>query len=390
MDNSSNKRVLVIKLSPVNGLNSSTMRTLALMKGLVKEGCQVDIVTVRENYNTVKNDLSSYDFMEKVGIYYAGGNSAYNKIIKPGGGLKKRIVRLMKKVYYTFAVDDYTGSIAKNIKIDILPVKEYDCVISVSDPKTSHKAMIRLISQGLKYKKWVQYWGDPMASDITKKSIYPRFVYRRLEKKLFDKADSIVYTSPFTLEEQKKLYPAFADRMSYVPTAYIEEKVYPSAGNEKYTVGYYGAYKSYVRNIMPLYDACRRMENVQLYIVGNSDISLESTDNVTVLPRGDISGYEAVTDLYICVMNLCGSQIPGKAYHYAATNRPVLVVLDGENKDGFADFFRQFGRYELCGNTPDEIRAAIEKIMATDSGEYQPYEGFSCEKVAGMVVGTEL
>ncbi len=389
MNNQENERVLVIKISPVNGLNSSMLRTLALIKGLREKGYGVDMLTIRENANTVINDISRYGFLKDVNMIYANGNAAFNKAVAPGGSLKKRVVGVLKNAYYWFSIDGYTGSIAKRIRIGMLPVRDYKYLVSVSDPKTSHKVANSLIRQGLTYTKWIQYWGDPMANDITKRTIYPRFVYRLYEKILFADADSIVYTSPFTLLEQQKLYPRFADRMKYVPTAYIEEKNYPDTKNDRFTIGYYGAYKSYVRNIMPLYEACSGLDNVKLFIVGNSDIELESTDNITILPRGDIARYEEITDLYICIMNMSGAQIPGKAYHYAATNRPILVVLDGDRKPEFETFFQVFGRYEICDNTKEDIRRAIIRIMSSEHNQYAPYPGFSSSHVAELVIRDE-
>ena len=48
------------------------------------------------------------------------------------------------------------------------------------------------------------------------------------------------------------------------------------------SVGYFGAYKSTVRNILPLYNAAKA-KGFKLTICGPSDIQLQSTDNIRVL-----------------------------------------------------------------------------------------------------------
>ena len=379
-----NNNVLVVKLSPLNGLNSSMMRTLALIKGLMEAGYDVEMLTIKESSTTVLNDISRYGFLKNATITYANNNATYDRIVSNNIGVKRKVVGLLRKIYHTFSVFDYTYGISKATSISKLSNRRYKYVISVSDPKPAHIAMRNLIRQGLSYEKWIEYWGDPMAIDITNKSIYPKFVYKIIEKKLFDKCDSLVYTSPFTVEEQKTMYPNYAAKMKYVPTAYIEKKL---IGNHsgKYTVGYYGAYNSYVRNIMPLYEACAQMDDIQLTIVGNSDLTLEEKKNISIHPRGNIDQYEQDTDLFVCVLNATGTQIPGKAYHYAATNKPVLIILDGERKEDLRRFFEKFNRYEICENSVEEITRAIRSTMVSKR-VVNPCEEFSCVSVAERLV----
>lgn len=367
-----NNRVLVIKLSPVKGLNSSMMRALAAVKGLIEKGFVVDLLTLQASASHVLSE-KEYEFMDKVNIIYANPNRTYSSLVAGSNtGLKQKLVGMLRKVYHTFSLFDYSGSIAKKIKIDILPETEYEYVLAVSDPKTTHIAAQKLIAGGLKCNKLIEYWGDPLYGDITLKSIYPSFVYKHIEKKLLSIADKIVYTSPFTLREEQKLYPEFKDKMIYSPTAYLEEKSLPPR-NGKYTVGYYGAYPSNVRNIVPLYEACKKMENVvDLKIVGNSDLTLENTKNIEVYPRGDISAFEKITDLFVCVLNKNGTQIPGKLYHYAAYNRPVLVIEDGDYAIEMHAFIHSFNRYYTCNNSAADIEACIKLIIESNE-QWEPF-----------------
>ena len=324
--------------------------------------------------------------MREVHVIYANPNKVYSSIVSgSSSGFKRAIVEVLRKIFHSFSLFDYTGSIAKKIKISILPSFEYEYVLAVSDPKSSHLATKTLINQGLKYNKLIQYWGDPLSDDITLKSIYPKFVYRYIEERLLCIADKIVYTSPFTLKEEQKIHPRLKTRMISTPTAYIEEKILPPHKG-KYTVGYYGAYPSNVRNILPLYEACKRMSSsIDLKIVGNSDIILEKTPNIEILPRGDISSFEQITDLFICILNRSGTQIPGKLYHYAAYNRPILVLEDGDYASKIQEYISTFNRYYTCENNVDSIEKSIRDIMNCNES-WLPYEKMSPIRIIDTIL----
>lgn len=381
-----NNRVLVIKLSPIKGLNSSMLRALAVVKGLTNKGFIVDMLTMRTSATHVVNE-SEYAFLDGVNIIYANPNKAYDSLVSDTkSGIKQNAVALLRKIYHKFSIFDYTGSIAKKVSLSMLPSTEYEYIIAVSDPKTTHIASHQLIRQGLKYNKLIEYWGDPMYGDITLKSIYPGFIYKHIEKKMLSIADRIVYTSPFTLAMEQEIYPNLADRMVYSPTAYMEEKRFPPHEG-KYTVGYYGAYPSNVRNLVPLYEACRQMSDiVDLKIVGNTDLSLEETDSIEIRPRGDISELEMKTDLFVCVLNKSGTQIPGKLYHYAAYNKPVLVVEDGDAEEEMHRFICSFNRYDTCKNNATDIQKAIVEIMRRNV-EYEPCKTMQTESVVANILG---
>lgn len=379
------QKILVIKLSPINGLNSSMLRTLALIKGLTENKYIVDFLTIKASKTTILNNIEKYDFLKKVNVIYAEGNNTYNTIVSLSNNkIKYCIISILRKFYHALSPFDYTMKIAKKIDIEYLYKSKYKYIISVSDPKSSHKSVEKLCKKGLKYEKWIQYWGDPLTLDITEKSIYPRFIYKILEKKLFNNCDSIIYTSPFTVEDQNRLFPEYSYKMKYVPTAYISEIRYPKHKG-KYTVGYYGAYVSTVRNILPLYNALMEMKDINLIIVGNSDINLKERDNIFIHPRGEIAKYEEITDLYICILNSTGTQIPGKVYHYAATDRPILIILDGEKKEEMRKFFERFGRYHICNNNVNDIKKAIMSIKYSNH-KYYPFEEFSAKSISEKII----
>ncbi len=124
--------------------------------------------------------------------------------------------------------------------------------------------------------------------DITRKNIYPRFILRVLEKKILKNANKIIYVSPFTLKQQQNLFPSFKTKMMFLPPAYAisshnqQNNKKDKSQNDKYVISYIGSYPSKIRNIMPLYDAIKKLNNsFKTYIIGDSDISLQQTANIT-------------------------------------------------------------------------------------------------------------
>ncbi len=381
--------VLVIYLSPYNGLASSTMRTLGMIKGLVDNGYCVDLLTIGFKSDKDNTKRNGYDFLDKVNVILAETIKPYDQIASRKKSLKSRFVNNISKIYRLFFIFGHTERLAKSIDLKQLPRSAYDYAVSVSDPKTSHIALYTLFKQGLHIEEVIEYWGDPLYGDITLKSIYPKAILKKCEKAMLLQANRIVYTSPFTLKAEQRIYPELSDRMYFVPTAVIEEKIYTKEKKTgRFTIGYYGAYLSNVRNIIPLYNACSKLENrVQLNIIGDTDIHLEEKENILVKSRGDVEEYERNTDLLVCILNLTGTQIPGKLYYNAATNLPVLVILDGDNelKDELRHFLEEFNRYYLCENNEEAILKAIEWLLNNER-EWKPCEALSARTVASRII----
>lgn len=377
-------RLLVIYLSPPETLFSSNLRMTALVRGFLELGHSVDYVVMPMKPSfTGGNDTSA---IEKANIIRLGSGEKKERLENRKQNMIWKILKgMIKKVF----IYDYSYFSLRKLTRDILPEQEYDVIISSSDPKTSHLAAERFLRSGLKCRKWIQYWGDPLASDITNRYLYPEFVLRRIEKNILKRADEVFYVSPVTLELQKNRYAGLSDRMKYLPVPYIREKLLEPTGNKVFTIGYFGAYYSHIRNIIPFYQACRSLkENVVLNIVGDSDLNLEETEHIHIFQRGKIDEFERKTDLFVCILNLRGGQIPGKIYHYAAANRPVLVIKDGEYADRIHHVFDRYGRYCFTGNHEAEIRDSILELM-NDRSAYVPCAAFQPAAVAKRMLDGE-
>ena len=120
-----------------------------------------------------------------------------------------------------------------------------------------------------------------------------------------------------------------------------------------------------VRNIIPLYNTVNKInDKVQLEIVGSSDLDLQSTENVKVYPNTNkIYEFESKTELFVAILNLHGNQITGKLYHLTATNRPIMVILDGDSKNDLTKYLASFNSFIVCENNKYSISTTINKTI---------------------------
>lgn len=379
--------------------SSASLRNSSLINGLINVGMQVDLLTSEsieeharfdESFNLCENNLG-----EK---YYIKYNNKLKSFIstknefKTNNTLKNNVKLFLKKIYKKFSVIDPGKMNVKNVDELRIDLSKYDCIISSSDPKSSHLIVKRLLNNCKQIKKpiWIQYWGDPLALDITHQSLIPFFYLKKIEYDILKNADKIIYVSPLTLEEQKNEYPKLKEKMFFLPIPYYKERIYKNNNKikEKYCVSYIGSYHSKYRNILPLYNSFNNTKNLKLSIVGDSDLSLHSKENIEVIPRlslKETEKYEEDADLLIVLLNKKGTQIPGKIYHYAGTNKPILIILDGDRKEEIKEYLSLFNRFYFCENNEKDILKTIWKIKNTKK-EWLPSPYLRSEQIAKQLV----
>jgi glycosyltransferase involved in cell wall biosynthesis len=388
--------VLFITSSPVEANTSAMISNIALMKGFESLGHEVTILTFKPyDFMPVKQDLE----LDDIEVIKLDNNRTYSSLVsheKENYGhftiIKKKLVNIIRSLFHTFSLYDNYKSAVNKVD-EFLPNKYYDLVISCSDPKSSHLLAKRFIENNREsVGKWIQHWGDPMYIDITRKSKLPSFLIKMEERNVLSEADKVIYVSPLTLESQKKIYSDLKDKFKFIPLAYLEEKRYQlsSSENETYpTLGYFGSYNSKIRNISPLYEAVKDSEFF-LKVVGDSDITLESyPGKIECYPRvtfKQIEQFEEESDILVCICNKKGTQIPGKLYYYAATNKPILIIMDGESAK-LKQYLHQYNRFEFCENNTKDIKKAINKIVRESKNKtYQPQPDFSPIEIAKKII----
>lgn len=383
-------KILFVTLRALEINSSVTISNMGLIKGLIDLGYDIDLLMpqVSSELKQFEKVVSIYD---RVNVIRIPNNKTYEKLVTgEKNRVKELLMKILRKVFYKLSIHDNTIGLLKKADINILNGKEYDIIISTSDPKTSHKFVSILKKQGLQYKFWIQHWGDPMTLDITKESIYPKWFIKHIEEKIIEESDICIYVSPLTAKEQKKAIQKQSNKIKFIPLPYYKEKIYTMKSREKnsVTIGYFGDYNSKIRDIMPLYNLCNNNSAYKLIIAGGTDLKLSDTKNIKIYPRlkqEEISELEEKCDILVCICNKCGTQIPGKIYYYSSTNKPILVTVDGEYNVEIKSYLNQYNRFELCDNNEQNILSTLNRIKLNNI-DLKPCIEFSPKSIAKQLV----
>ena len=354
-------KVLFVTLFPLENNTSVTISNYGILRGLHQLGHDVTILMPHASHGNLQipYDVSMFRIVRIKGIPFVKLRKAPAK--------QSLGYKLKRKWNKWFNFLDFTKYYLKCAKSLSLLNEHFDLVISTSDPKTTHVFVKKMIYHGLSCSRWIQHWGDPMYGDITRSNCYPDRVVKCYERRIVKWADKVVYVSPFTADMLKAVHPQYKDKFTFVPLPCEElDSVDTLANtNSKLKLVYLGDYSPSIRNILPLYDAVKSMSDVELTIAGISTLQLENTDSITVLPRipqTQCHQLELEADVLVTVCNLRGTQIPGKVYYAAASQKHMLVILDGDEKDKLKAYVDSFGRYITCENNVESIQKALSNI----------------------------
>lgn len=380
-------RILFVTLYPLEINTSVRISNIGLITGLLENGHDVDLM-MPNFFKEAKNFDNTLSIDARIRVIRIGENSLYKKFMLTNHTfLVKRLLQFVKNIYKKISILDSTSNLIKLSKDKNLYLFEYDYVISSSDPKSSHVFVKKMIKNGLVYKKWIQHWGDPLSIDIAKNNIYPRVILKHYEKNLLKLADRIVYVSPFTATKQKQIFHNFKDKIIFQPLPYSNRIIYNKTHNKNVVLGYFGDYHSKIRDIKPIYDFCRKNSEFRLVVAGNSDLILDQHENIQIFSRlhqNDIEKLIEKCDILVSICNLKGTQIPGKIYYYAGTNKNILVLNDGEIKNDLVLFLNSYtDRFIIADNNYVSIENTLQKIFLR---EVFPQDSLSPKSITYEIV----
>lgn len=382
--------ILYVVSRPLEINTSASVRNRATINGLIELGHTVTVMTSSPDVNHDAYDSSLSVLGAKTVYVELGGAQTFAKSVRQNKALNKLRV-ILYNIWNYFNVYDNLKSFSSHINEIPEKLSEYDIIISSSDPKSSHLFVYNLIkNKGEEFRgRWIQVWGDPFAVDISAKS--GNYAKRaKEEKRLISKADKVIYVSEITLNDQKQRYPAYSNKMYYAPIPFLTKRIYDNKISNKntYTLSYCGDYDSSIRNILPLYKSVLELDDIRLTICGRSDVSLDESNRITILPRQSMKEVEKIeenSDILVHLSNLKGGQIPGKIYQYSGTNKPILFILDGDI-ELMKETFGKYDRFCFAENNPKSIREQIEKIIREKNIEYNPIESFAPNKIAKRII----
>lgn len=382
-------KILYTTSMPLEYSSSANLRNIALIRGLIQNGHQVSTLSTKPQTSSAYYDktILNINLSERYFVELGQVHAAMTTTKKSTAASK--IKGLLYKLYTSFNLyDSRKNESSKVAEIDFSN-KKFDIVISSSDPKSSHLFAEKLFKAYPDIAdKWIQYWGDPFTGDINRRSHVPDFAVTKEEKRLISLCDKAVYVSPLTSDYIKKKYPEYENKIQFIPVGYSKEKIYPEHDSATLDLCYCGDYYSKDRNLKPLIEAVTELKDMcTLTLAGNSDLKFEESTNITVYPRVEktrVDEIEQSSDVIVCVCNKGGTQIPGKIYHASATNRAVIILLDGENQNEIQKYFESYNRFIFLPNT----KSAIAEGLLSMGGK-KP-KANPCEQFNGINVAEEI
>lgn len=387
--------VLYVTGSCLNKNTSANMSHNAFVKGLLDCGCNVDIIMASNSWGEQDNALPNW---QDANYYTYESESLIDRLRKKGRktitvqvtgtednindekshhkiNFKQNIRKIIKNIFYFLFPNDPIYPLertwlkkAKKFNGN----KTYDLIISNSSPAASHK-LVSLLKDNNRvcFKRWIQIWEDPWFYDLYGNS---NLKIKDEEAALLSETSEIYYVSPLTMMYQKKYFPESALKMKCIPLPYFELK--KECINKEMQVisnsyGYFGDFYSTTRNLYPFYQALEK-SGYTGFIFGDSDLSLKSTDKIQISRRvtlDKLSSIQDKTEVLVHLCNLKGGQIPGKIYHYSATTKKILFILDGteEEQEFLYKFFSKFNRFYFCKNNKESILETMRAITLGDS-----------------------
>lgn len=407
-------KVLYVTAACLTKNTSANMSHNGFIKGLIDLGADVEIIMANSSWGEEDSALPKWEcvkYNEFDAVSFADRlrgklkANTLSKSFKMSGDSFEKIQRrklswreIAKRIFYfVFPSDPIYPLDKKWLKtaVSFKAKDKYDVVISNSSPAASHKLVSLLLQRGrVSCDRWIQIWEDPWYYDLyggNSKQIFDE------EQSLLRVAQEIYYVSPLTLMYQKKYFSDCSDKMKCVPLPFFEygesEMNCEKNTNSEVSFGYFGDYYSKTRNLRPFYEALVE-SGYKGYIYGDSDENFGEYENIEISGRVTLDKLAIVqgkTKVLVHLCNLQGGQIPGKIYHYSATNKPILFILDGTAEEiaAIKNYFEGFDRYVFCNNDVESITSAMNRI-AMEPLEYNSVSAFSPKNVVQMLFDNSI
>ncbi|GAM16237.1 hypothetical protein [Mesobacillus selenatarsenatis] len=374
-------KILYITSTLTREANSASIRNISLINGLVKNGAEVDALTIDWPMDIIDDYLESI-ISKKVNIYrdklfildkYFNNKLKKGMYVEHNENVRKKIYKLVKSIIRDILFfPEVDKEWIKNYN-EQLNFKDYDYIISSSDSKTAHFVAMK-IKKKFNTVKWVQIWGDPWAEDIGIKGL-SKLRAKNAEKRLLKLADKIFYVSLPTLRRMEKENINYSSKMGYIPRGYLQKvNSEKQISSDCYVMSYTGVI-SYGRNIMNLLKAIKafnsksvRKFQLEIYGVCDDETKKQLKQYEDFVNWNQPVSYKKIIDVYknsdvlLFLSNKKGAhQIPGKLYDYFGTNRSILAVVD-DLKDNVSKFIHDTGRTVIVRNDENEILSKLNLL----------------------------
>lgn len=343
------KKILVIIGNHSSNPSSVSNCTEPLLNRLIQRGFEVDIVTNRRYLKDAKEEIS-----KSLGIYRVDDSRALflnslNDLLLIDKGFIKGLtkiflyaIKLIFRLRTKFSHKDlrYGGWGIKSTSdkcMELLEINEYDGVLSISQPFTSHLIAENIFERINKPMKWFIFQFDPFSfnKELIKNELERKKAYD-LEYRIFSKSDVILLTPELRKFYQKSSFSEFRHKMVPISYANLEEISFNRFNTKKLSfqlgkINCFFAGRLYkdIRNPDAVLDVFSKIGgDITLTLMTNfSEKKDIHADNINFLPlqnRDTALKMMLESNILVNIGNSVEMQVPGKLFEYISTGKPII------------------------------------------------------------------
>lgn len=399
-------RVLVASANFAPRGTSAAVRTVHLVRDLVRRGHEVKVVTYERGVQLLFSPEDS-SLERKVppevevirlppGLFHraTGGSKAL------GASTETVKRRLVKAALSALVIPDPHVAARRSF------IDRADALIQSWCPHVlltfSYPFTFTLVGAAIKKRHpglaWVADYGDPWTgSPVTELNLpgWRRALDRNLERRALACSDAVTLTTASTVELYEKEFPFLAGRLHVVPMGYDPEdsesvvaSPRPQGTEDSVLMIHAGRIYGEARDPVPFIDAVARLHRqdpalasrLKVQLLGEVEPSIrEAVERSAGASSFLFSGWVTVgeslaamkaADWLLLFGNKGAVQIPGKLYQYLGMERPVFMTREVD-ADPTAAILDRLGRSVVSPNNADDLSVALASILGDDAVEPQ-------------------
>jgi glycosyltransferase involved in cell wall biosynthesis len=282
----------------------------------------------------------------------------------------------------------------------LLRKEKVDVIYTTSPPHSAH-----LIGYGLKWLTeipWIADFQDPWTlspwhDSLVKQSLAYQ-IETRMEAKIMDRADRVIFNTTHAMAEHMKHYgEALAQKSIAIPNGFDPEDMERLTRNGKtkrpkgkLTLLHAGTlYRK--RNPLPLIEAVHRLhrqgilsvDNFHLAFVGKATMEEEANERIQELGLTELAHFSPPVQHEECLRLMRDAeallllqpetrlQVPAKLYEYGYLQKPILAITEPDG--AAADIIKQHQMGVIAPNTVEAIVDGLIKLLDDFQNGWKTY-----------------
>ena len=325
-----------------------------LINKLRDKGFEIDIITNRKKLQDLQKECIDGLNIYRVDDTRAISNNALRDLIqleknKKFNLLIKVIAVILKSLYFLkfvfFEKEQQYGEwkIDSTVKkcLELHNEKNYDVVLSISQPFKSHFIVEEFLKQIDGPIRWFVFEFDPFSynEEVTKSESKRKSLFKD-EYRIFNSCDGIFLTPELHKFYNKTPFKKFIDKMVPVPFANLEPISFEKSNVKKFPlmkdkINCFFAGRLYrdIRNPKNLLNTFSKLDSsIHLTLMTNFDESMISRyntneDTISLIPlqnRDTAINMMNEVNILVNIGNTVEFQVPGKVFEYMSTGKPII------------------------------------------------------------------